>query len=78
MKVSADHFGAMKDLIAEGDLNLAEMRAKFAAKTARATTLNDEQLTAAVAMQTDDDDDELVTLIETIEKEGFELDVAAW
>ena len=72
MKISKSDFAEMKDLVDSEDTNLDQIRNRFQAATGLATTLTDEQLTAATF--TDDDDDELLFKnIMDIQAHGLEI-----
>lgn len=61
LKVQFTTVAEMKDLVASGDVVLAERRRAFEHSQGRATTLNDDKLLIAIAA-TDDDDDELFVM----------------
>ena len=73
LKVSAQHLAEMQDLVKEGDIDLGDTRATFTDNTGEDCTATASELLAALALQTDDDDEELVSLIRAIQQEGFEI-----
>jgi hypothetical protein len=70
LKIAEGHLEEIKALVREGDVDLAERRRAFAAKSGRSTTLDDENLIRAIAATDDDDDDLFVKNVLEAEKEG--------
>lgn len=71
LQVSERQLQEVREMIASGDVNLAEARQKYRNLRGKDTSLNDEQLIAAVACLSDDDDEELANHIDTIETGGY-------
>jgi len=72
MKITKSQLAEMKDLVDSEDTNLDQIRNKFQLATGSATTLTDEQLTAATYTD-DDDDDLLIKNIMDIQAHGLEI-----
>ncbi len=71
-QISQQTFNEAKQLVEEGDTDLAERRATFKRIAGRDTTLDDDALT--VATMTDDADDrEFHDLVIKIEQHGYEV-----
>jgi len=64
---------SMKELIATGDQDLELARETYTMMTGEDPKIDDEKLIVALALQTDDDDDELVKLIDQIKVDGYEI-----
>lgn len=68
--INPAHIQEIKDLVEDGDVNLAERRETFKKIVERPTTLNDEQLIKAIAATDDDDDELFVQNVKAVELEG--------
>jgi hypothetical protein len=68
MNVSEQHISDIKLLVSEGDIVLADERAKFKRVKGRDTLLDDDKLCRALAMTDDDDDDLFVSMVEAVEQ----------
>lgn len=73
LKITKQAVDDQRSLVSTGDQNLDTIRNMFASSRGRATTLDNEGLLIACAVQEDDDDEMMCVAIERIEKGDFEL-----